>query len=362
MNKAAKEILNKLEQRGYTSYIVGGYVRDFLLGKNSNDIDICTNATMKEVMTFLPGKVNEYNSINIKMHELNIDITTFREERRYENRRPIEMVYISDLNKDLLRRDFTINTICMDKDGKIIDPLNGINDLHKRLIKVVGDPLQKIIEDPLRILRAIRFATVLDFDLDEALIDAIKKQGHLLKQLSAFRVKEEVSKILTSIYFKKGLTLLKEYQLCEYLGISYTKIVYTKDLCGMWAQIKMHRNFPFTKREKDNIVKIQEILEKKIINREVIYKYGLYLSLIAGEILGIEANSIHEIYKNMSIHFQNDLDITYNEIVEVLHVQPSKKVKEIENDLIKDVINNRIKNENAILKEYLLTNRARWLN
>ncbi len=119
LNKTAKEILEKLESNGYIAYIVGGYVRDFLLGKITNDIDICTDATTKEVMELFRGNANEYGSFNLKANEFNIDITTFREEQNYENRRPTSILYTKDLKTDLLRRDFTINTICMDKNEHV---------------------------------------------------------------------------------------------------------------------------------------------------------------------------------------------------------------------------------------------------
>ena len=362
MNKTAKEILTILEQNNHKAYIVGGYVRDFLLGINSTDIDICTNATMKEVVALFNGEVNEYNSLNLKRKELNIDITTFRIDGTYENRRPTSISYTSLLEKDIERRDFTINTICMNKDETIIDLLNGKKDLKNKIIRVVGNVKTKLIEDPLRILRAIRFATILDFELETELANEIKIQGHLVASLSTYRIKEELSKILTSPNFKKGLQLLKQFELCKNIGISYTNIVYTKDLCGMWAQMKFTIDLPFTKAEKENIVKLREIMDLKIINSEVIYKYGLYLSLIAGEILGIEAESIHEIYANMPIYQRKELSITFQEIIEILEIKPSKKAGEIEEELIQEVINRRIPNEIEKLKDYLLENKTRWLN
>ena len=301
MNKIAKEILEKLEENGYIAYIVGGYVRDFLLYKETNDIDICTNATTKEVRSLFSGNANEYGSLNLKINEFNIDITTFREEHNYRGRKPTSISYATNLKTDLYRRDFTINTLCMDKDEKIIDELNGINDLNNKIIRMVGDVKLKILEDPLRILRAIRFATTLDFSIDATLKEEIIKNKELLSTLSDYRIKEEISKILISPNYKKGLKLLKEYHLCEALGITYTNVIYTKDLCGMWAQIETKRKLPFTKSEKDNIVKIRKILDLKMINREVLYEYGLYLSLIASEILGIDPDSIHEMHASLPI-------------------------------------------------------------
>lgn len=354
MNKTAKEILTILEHNGFEAYIVGGYVRDFLLGIQSTDIDICTNATMKEVLEYISGEVNEYNSLNLKRNELNIDITTFRIDGTYQNRRPVEVSYTNDLKQDLERRDFTINTICMNKEGKIIDLLKGRDDLEKKCIQMVGYVKTKIKEDPLRILRAIRFATTLDFDLECVLEEEILKQGHLVETLSNYRIKEEIAKILTSPHYKKGLKLLKKLNLCEKIGIEYTNLVYTKDICGMWAQMHITKNFPFTKTEKENIVKIQEIKKLGIINREVIYTYGLYLSLIAGEILGIDSESIYEIEKEMPIKEKKDLALSFMEIIDILKIKPSKIAGEIEKELLIEVLNGRVLNEKQELTNYLI--------
>ncbi len=361
MNKTAKEILIKLDSLGYKAYIVGGYPRDFLIGKTTNDIDICTNAKIKDILIYFPGVSNKYGSLNIKINDLNVDITSFREENSYKDRKPLEINYIDDLEQDLLRRDFTINTICIDKDGKIIDKLGGINDLNNKIIKVVGNPKKKIVEDPLRILRAIRFSTILDFKIDKTLEKEIIQNKELLNTLSAFRIKDEISKILISPNYKKGLKSLKKYKLCQELGLNFKNVVYTKDLCGMWAQIDITKNLPFTKMEKNNIVKIQELLDKKIINREVIYNYGLYLSLIGGEILGIDASLIYDLSNSLPIYQRKDLNISYNEICEVLNLSPSKKIKIIECELIKEVINGHIKNTSNDLKKYILANKSRWV-
>lgn len=361
MNKIPKEVLNKLIQCGYEAYIVGGYVRDKLLGIETYDIDICTNAKMKDIIHLFNGKLNEYGSMNIKLNDYNIDITTFREEKDYLNRSPMDIKYISSLKEDLIRRDFTINTICMDQNEKIIDHLNGIDDLNKGIIRVVGDVITKIHDDPLRILRAIRFATVLDFELDTDLDNSIHNYNELVKTLSVYRIKEEISKILISKNYKKGLDLLKKYNLDKFLELSYTNLVYTSDLCGMWAQIEYPESLPFTKNEKNTILKLREILEIGLINKEVIYNYGLYLSLIAGDILGIDANYIHEMHKEMPIYLRSDLKISYKEIITILNIGPSKLGKEIEKEVILKVLNGFIDNSYEAIEIYLINNKDKWL-
>ena len=184
LDKAIK-VLQILEENGYESYIVGGYVRDKLLGIESNDIDICTSATPKEIKNiFKSSSSPNYGSVNITYKNTNFDITTFRHETKYLNNRiPIKLKYIKNVKKDLLRRDFTINTICIDSKGEILDMLNIKDDLDNKIIKTVGNPKFKLKEDALRILRAIRFATILDFNIEEKTKHYIKINAPLLKKI-----------------------------------------------------------------------------------------------------------------------------------------------------------------------------------
>ena len=170
MLDVALKLLKEITSHSYKAYIVGGFVRDHLLGIESNDIDICTNATPKEIKEIfedscLPNE--DYGSVIVERRGITFEITTFRKEIEYvDNRRPIEIKYIDDLYQDLLRRDFVINTLCMDDNGRILDYLGGKEDLSKRVIRTIGDATSKFSDDSLRILRAIRFATILDFSLD----------------------------------------------------------------------------------------------------------------------------------------------------------------------------------------------------
>ena len=133
MEDKARELLRILNDNGYAAYIVGGYTRDVLLGRKSNDIDICTSATPKEILDiFEDVKISDmqYGSVVITYKGYKFDVTTFRKEIKYEsNRRPIKIKYIRDIKKDLLRRDFTINTLCINDKGEVLDVLGVRSDL-----------------------------------------------------------------------------------------------------------------------------------------------------------------------------------------------------------------------------------------
>ena len=228
MNKTeekALKILDILHNNKHESYIVGGYVRDKLLNRESNDIDICTSATPKEIMELFPNTSSpNYGSINISYKNTNFDITTFRRDIKYQdNRLPIEIQYIKSIKQDLLRRDFTINTFCINKDGKVKDYLNATKDLKNKIIRTEGNPKDRLEEDSLRILRAIRFATILDFELETKTKRYFTKYAPLLKNLSAQRKKQELDKIFTSNKKERGIKMLSDLGVAEYLNIPNLK-------------------------------------------------------------------------------------------------------------------------------------------
>ena len=239
MEKNIVKILDTLNNSGYQAYLVGGFVRDYLLGINSFDVDIATDALPKDIHNIFNSNKSNYGSVNIKIDKYNVDITTFRKDLNYVNRKPSTVIYIDNLEEDLKRRDFTINAICMDKNEKIIDPLDGCSDVRKRIIKIIGDIDLKLQEDPLRIMRAIRFACVLDFNIEEKLYEKIKEYNYLVNDLSKERIKSELEKILLSKNYMKGLKILDEVGISDILGIKYNDINYVDDLLGMWAQIEV---------------------------------------------------------------------------------------------------------------------------
>ena len=191
MKEKALEVLRILNENDYDAFIVGGYVRAMLLDRKTSDIDIATSATPKEVLEIFDNVSidnEKYGSVIVTYKGIKFDVTTFRKEIKYEdNRKPIKIKYIKDIKKDLLRRDFTINTLCMNKDGKVLDILNVKDDLYDKVLRTVGNPRYRFKEDALRILRCIRFATILDFSIDSKTSHYVTKYSYLLKKLSKIK-------------------------------------------------------------------------------------------------------------------------------------------------------------------------------
>lgn len=350
MEKNIKKILETLNKNNYQAYLVGGYVRDFLLGINSFDVDIATDALPKDVLKIFSSSKSNYGSVNFLMGKFNVDITTYREDLNYVNRKPSTVNYITDLEQDLKRRDFTINAICMNKDGKIIDPMHGCDDLDKRLIRIIGDVDTKLKEDPLRIMRAIRFSSVLNFDIEPMLYEKIKEYKDLVKTLSKERIKEELDRILLSKNYKKGIDILNETKISELLDIDFGEINYVDDLIGMWAQVKV-LNIPFTNAAKGNIIKITEVLDCGKINNEILYKYGLYVCITAGKILNINTKTITKMYNKLPIKSREDVDIDSMYIKE--NVGNGKIIGETYQELETLILKGKLKNKRKEIIKYL---------
>ena len=361
MREKALEVLKIFENNGFQAYIVGGFVRDYLLDRKTLDIDICTNATPKDIIKIFDYvKVSDfsYGSITIVYKKIKFDVTTFRKDIKYEdNRKPIKIKYISNLNDDLLRRDFTINTLCMDSNGNIIDLLNGKIDLENRIVKTVSNPKYKIKEDSLRILRAVRFATILDFNIEEKTRKYLIKYGYLLEKLSVNRKKDELTKIFSSVNKEKGRKLLLELKLDKYLKISNLKdIVLCDDIIGIWSQLEMKDTYPFTKLEKENISKIRELLNYSEIDEYILYKYGLYLSTVVYDIKNRDKIILNEMHRNLPIYNSKEINITALEIAYLLNERPGSYIKEIINDLEKQIVYKYIRNDKEEIAKYIIEN------
>ena len=358
MFEKAIEVLKLIEKKGFKAYIVGGYVRDIYLSINASDIDIATSATPKDLVKIFKKNVSideKYGSTKLNYKNFWFDITTFRKDIKYkDNRKPTEIEYVDTIGEDITRRDFTINTLYMDKDGNIIDVFDAKKDINNKVIKCVGQADDKIKEDSLRILRAIRFATVLNFKIDKDLERAIKKYIKNIKDLSFHRKKEELNYIFRSSNYEYGISLIHKYKLDRYLEISnLKKIKQTSDVLGMWAQINYGEEYPFSRLERETISKIREMLVYNKIDNFSLYKYGILISLTVGEILGIDKKNILKSYEELKIHSESDIVLNNFDIAKILNTEPSYKTKEILNDIEYKLLSNKLENTKELLEDYV---------
>lgn len=354
MFENAIKILNILNNKGYESYIVGGYVRDKILNIESNDIDICTSATPSELQIIFPKLImhEKYGAVKIEYNNCFFDITSFRIDEEDNNN--LKIKYASDINIDVKRRDFTINSLYMDKDSNIIDLINAKQDFNNKIIRTIGNCDERIIEDPLRILRAIRYSIKLNFKLDNKLYNSIKKNKDLLKKISFTRKKEELDKIFSMKDLIKFFKLIDELNLSEVLSIyNYKNVVYCSNYLGIWSQIDYSSNYNFTKKESIVINNCKNILNEKINDFNTIYKYGIENCLIVAEILKINKKEIMSMYEKLPIHSIKDINITFEEIKEINNSLSNEEVGSLIKIIEEKILNNKLPNDNTILKEYI---------
>jgi tRNA nucleotidyltransferase (CCA-adding enzyme) len=210
-------IVKTLHQSGHQAYIVGGSVRDMLLGITPQDWDIATNALPTQIQELFVDSAyeNTFGTVAVKVrfehHVEIVEVTTFRTEGIYlDSRHPNSVVFVHDIVEDLSRRDFTINAMALDIAGNIIDPFHGQEDLSSRIVRTVGNPETRFKEDALRLMRAVRFAVQLDFSIENNTLNAIKKLSPSLEKIAKERINVELTKIIRTSRAMQGLILLEQ--------------------------------------------------------------------------------------------------------------------------------------------------------
>ncbi len=260
------KIIKALQSAGYSAYAVGGCVRDVLLENppagGPKDWDITTNAKPEEIQKIFPDSfyANKFGTVSVKTKSEDetlafVEITTFRKEGGYSDKRhPDEVEFVGNIEEDLARRDFTVNALASDGE-KIIDLFGGQNDLKKKLIRAVGEPAERFSEDALRMMRAVRFACELGFEIEEKTREAIKKEAGLLRAIAKERIRDEFVKIISSNRGDFGVNLLRELGLLKHIipeldasyGIGQNKHhiydVYEHSLRSLGYAVKENYNF-----------------------------------------------------------------------------------------------------------------------
>ncbi|KKQ76954.1 MAG: polynucleotide adenylyltransferase/metal dependent phosphohydrolase, poly(A) polymerase, partial [Parcubacteria group bacterium GW2011_GWC1_38_6] len=245
--KEIKNIIQKLHKSGYGAYVVGGCVRDILRGADPEDWDITTDAKPEEIQKIFPDSFceNKFLTVTVqtgskKVSLKEVEITTFRKEAKYTDKRhPDNIGFAKNLEEDLARRDFTVNAIALglearslklkaptkkdsdfklqDLGFKVVDLFNGQEDLQQKLIRAVGNPRERFSEDALRMMRAVRFATTMGWNIENETAKAIKENSDLIRYISQERIRDEFSKIIMSESAMGGIELLRELSLLKHI-------------------------------------------------------------------------------------------------------------------------------------------------
>lgn len=293
-----RSILSKLEREGYDAYVVGGCVRDTLLGKEPEDWDITTSAKPEEIKKAFVKTVDtgiKHGTVTVIINGNGYEVTTYRIDGEYKDgRHPEEVRFTRSLRDDLNRRDFTINAIAYNDSNGLKDLFYGRSDLHNRIIRAVGNPEYRFKEDALRMMRAIRFSAQLGFNIDIETYHAIIRCSHLIKQVSVERIQTELTKTLMSV----NPEAVKEYQ-----------------LTGLFIEILPEINKILASRESQKVC----ALLKKVPNT-IAMKYAALLSPLEADAarsvlkgLRLDNNTVNTVTQ-IIYHSKNDGQIDENDI------------------------------------------------
>lgn len=388
----ALPVLEQIMDAGFEAYFVGGSVRDRLLGLEVNDVDIATSAHPHEIKEIFDRTVDvgiEHGTVLVLTKDTNYEITTFRTESTYKDfRRPDSVTFVRSLEEDLKRRDFTMNSIAMDLAGNLIDPYNGLDDLEKGIIRAVGNPHERFQEDALRMMRAVRFAAQLDFEIEEKTHKSIQDNAPLLKNISVERIQIEFEKLLTSHWRQKGLKAMVQTRLYTYCPGLETKKAAMVSLIAdektfnnpesAWTFLiyKIDYFYPgdaFTPRKFLKAWK----LSNKMINAVRILFYGLKdrvknetLDVLEIFHLGKEfalkvedlmdhlgETSKHEevlaIFNNLPITNKNELAVTGHDVMQATTAKPGPWLGEAIDVALEAVITGEILNDKDVIIEWL---------
>ncbi|SFJ90510.1 tRNA nucleotidyltransferase (CCA-adding enzyme) [Marinilactibacillus piezotolerans] len=381
----ALPVLDKLNTAGFEAYFVGGSVRDALLGKEVNDVDIATSAFPLEVKHLFKKTIDvgiEHGTVMILSGNNSYEITTFRTESTYQDfRRPDSVTFVRSLKEDLKRRDFTINALAMDREGIIHDYFKGKEDLKSRLIKAVGIPDERFNEDALRMLRATRFASQLDFEIEENTVNAIKKHARLLEHIAMERIQIEFVKMLLGRSKNKGLIYFIETDLYVYCpgldrqgleGLINIEEDFENEL-QIWVsylllsslKFNQHRGFLRSWKLSNKMIQdieivyntIQERLHKQI-NVKTVYKVGINLSLETEKVLdllGYPSNLglVESTYNSLPIYSKKELAVSGSDLLKLTDHNAGKWLGDLLEQIEQAVLDKEIENDYSQILEWI---------
>ncbi|WP_299322505.1 CCA tRNA nucleotidyltransferase [uncultured Gemella sp.] len=369
--KGAIDILKIFNQKGYEAYFVGGCVRDYLLGEDFSDIDITTNALPDEVKKVFRKSIDtgiQHGTVTILVNGDSYEVTTFRTEEDYTNHRSPEKVeFVSNLREDLDRRDFTINAMALDYNGKLFDYHNGDQDLNSKIIRTVNNPNERFYEDALRMLRAFRFSSKLGFEIENNTLNAIKRNAELIKFVSIERIVNEFKKLLAGKGNLRSLELLIDSKLNSYIPffdeVDEVQDFLSYSFCQSLYILAKLNNISFEKLRdlKLSNKEIKKIKEYERINLEFIDNIPLELILYK-----YDKDDIHFIIDyfgycdkkeidiiNLPITSFNDIAITSTEIISIIDKSPGPWIKEVTKKLEEAILLNKIDNTEKNIVDFL---------
>ncbi len=372
----AKAILKKLNSNGFHAYIVGGYVRDKVIGLKSDDIDITTSATPDEVKDLFE-KVKDtgknFGGVTIIFDETKFEVTTFRLEGAYKRHRyPKEVTFSENVIDDMQRRDFTMNALYMDVNETIYDDFNGLEDIKDKLIRTINNPKERFNEDALRILRAFRFVSKLGFDIEDETLNAIRELKHLVKTVKIERIMVELDKIFNGDYQKKAIKYMIDTGVSEELyglheGLKHIsnvkdfvypiEVFIISDILG-----ELTNDWRFSNANSRliyQVTNLHEVTKNNEFNKYILFSNKLDPCLLTNKInvlLGYndQKDFIMTMYNEMPVMDVCDLKFKGQDILALTTMHNRRLIGLVIDDLLYNVIMGIMPNEYEVLKDFSL--------
>jgi len=393
----ALPIIEAIEDAGYEAYFVGGCVRDTLLNLHISDVDIASSAMPEEIQKIFPITFDvgiQHGTVMVLFENQTYEITTFRTESKYEKfRRPEKVEYVRSLQEDLKRRDFTINAIALNKRGEIKDFFNGQQDLENKLIRAVGNPEERFREDALRMMRAARFMSQLDFHIEGATREAVNEYHPLLSKIAVERVRDEWNKLLVGRNRKRGILFFVEtrlFQMCpgfqdrgddlidlglfplQFKGTTIAWIVLVYFLKLENEEIESFlRDWKCSRKEISDIrigVRALRMRLQKFWDYPLLYETGIDIALQVEDIIegfGLikQTEKLVDLDEMIPIHAIKDLAIDGRALMKLLAIQRGGPfVGDIFEDIKNLVLAEKLKNEPSAIKDFILKRRMIYLD
>ncbi|MGI2327046.1 CCA tRNA nucleotidyltransferase [Planococcus sp. YIM B11945] len=369
--KTAVEVIRALENAGFEAYMVGGAVRDLLLGKAPDDFDVATNASPVEVKQVFSKTIDTgiaHGTVLVRLNGEGIEVTTFRTDGTYtDNRRPDSVEFVHSLEEDLKRRDFTINAMAMAEDFRIIDPFGGKEDLESRVIRAVGNPDQRFQEDALRMLRAVRFSSQLDFSIEAGTLASIKRQAKLIRTIAVERIKNEIDKIFLTAHAKRSMDYLASSLLTEHLPagnlfkIDWTEFSPQADALYGWAYLLYWQEktaaevslYKFSNEEKRILKNTLAAARREQWDEWTIYSYSEKELTMAAALLKKEM-AIAEQKRRLPIRSKTDMAASGNDLMQWSGTKQGPWLKEWIEKMERQIVYGLLQNDKEKIKDWFI--------
>lgn len=390
----ALPVLDLIEQAGFEAYFVGGSVRDALIGIAVNDVDIATSALPEEIKAIFPKTVDigiEHGTVLVLTSYGEYEITTFRTESTYHDyRRPDEVQFVRSLEEDLKRRDFTINALALNRGGNLIDYYEGLKDLKRGIIRAVGQAQERFNEDALRMMRAVRFASQLDFNIEEKTLKAIAQMHPLLEHIAVERITVEFDKLLMGKNHAKGLQALVStglYKFCPglknakdslltlakldsefpHLDATWALLIYfmienqilAEDIT-QWRQFL--RQWKRSNKQIEHILNLLKAFlyrkDGQSINSFYLFEYGLEDSLMVEQMRELmswssSVEEVRSVYSQLPIKTSADLAVSGSDLLALTKNAPGPWVGVSLKKILNLVLSGQLKNQKEIILDYV---------